>query len=99
MKLLLLFSLLITSSFATNVNGEIITWGYGELIKNVFDSIQMLIKDDTLIVLFKSALAIPFLLFAFKKVVDGRSNPLFEFGRMMLLASAIWQLLTTKGNE
>jgi len=45
MKLLLLFSLLITSSFATNVNGEIITWGYGELIKNVFDSIQMLIKD------------------------------------------------------
>ena len=45
MRLFLLFALLITSSFATNVNGEIITWGYGELIKNVFDSIQMLIKD------------------------------------------------------
>jgi len=99
MRLFFLFALLITSSFAANVNGEIITWGYGELIKKVFDSIQMLIRDDTLIFLFKSAFGIAFLLFAFKKVTDGRSSPALEFGKMMLIATAIWHLFLTAPDD
>ena len=30
--------------FATNYEGEIYTWGYGELIKNVLDSIHLLME-------------------------------------------------------
>lgn len=65
----------------------------------MLDSIRFLIQDKGLTLIFKSALAIAFLLFAFKKVVDGRSNPAFEFGKMMLLATAIWHLFLTAPND
>jgi len=96
---LLLIILFSSFAFATSYQGEIYTWGYGDLIKNVLDSIRMLVQDNGLATIFKAALAIAFLLFTFKKVTDGRSSPVFEFGKMMLLATAVWYLFLNAPND
>ncbi len=48
MRFLFLLLSFAVSLFATNYEGEIYTWGYGELIKNVLDSIHMLVNASGL---------------------------------------------------
>jgi len=99
MRLFLLFLIFTKLLFATSYNGEIFTWGYGELIKNILDSIRMIVSNGGLATIFKAAFAIAFLLFAFKKAVDGKSSPVWEFGKMMLLAISVWQLFLNAPND
>ena len=81
MRLLFLLLSLSVSLFATDYDGEIYTWGYSELIKNVLDSIHMLVNGNGLATLFKIAMGIGFLIFAFKKAIDPKANPAWEFGK------------------
>ena len=99
MRFLFLLLSLSISLFATNYEGEIYTWGYGELIKNVLDSIHMLVNGSGLASIFKIAMGIGFLLFAFKKATDGRGNPAIEFGKFMLFATAVWYLFLNAPND
>jgi conjugal transfer mating pair stabilization protein TraG len=99
MRLIFLFLFLASSLIATDYNGEIYTWGYAETIKNILDSIRMLVAKDGLATIFKAALGIAFLIFAFKKAIDSKSSPAMEFGKMMLLATAIWYLFLNAPND
>jgi len=100
MQLRLLFFLSFPAFvFATSYQGEIFTWGYGELLKDILEAIRALVDNNGLGAIFKSAMGIAFLLFAFKKATDGRSNIAWEFGKMMLLATAIWYLFLTAPND
>ena len=52
------------AGFSANYNGTIITWGYGELIKNILDGIAFLTHNNGLSYIVKSAVAISlFILF------------------------------------
>jgi conjugal transfer mating pair stabilization protein TraG len=88
-----------TSLFATDYNGEIFTWGYGDIIKNILDSIRMLVDNNGLATIFKAALGIAFLLFTFKKAMDNKTSPIIEFGKMMVLATGVWYLFLTAPND
>ena len=99
MRFLFLLLSFAVSLFATNYEGEIYTWGYGELIKNVLDSIHMLVNGSGLASIFKIAMGIGFLLFALKKATDGRGNPAIEFGKFMLFATAVWYLFLNAPND
>jgi len=94
--LILLLIFFSSNLFATE---SIITWGYGELVKNVLEAISSLVSNDGLNTIFKITLGISFLLFAFKKSADDRVNLGFEFAKMMTFAAAVWYLFLTAPND
>ena len=95
---LIVFLLLTTSLFATDYNGIIDTWGYGELVKNSLEAIRGLIDNNGLTTIFKIAMGISFLLFTFKQA-SGKTNIGWEFGKNMTLFTAIWYLFLTAPND
>jgi len=100
MRLLVFFSLFFSSLlFGASYEGEIFTWGYGELIKNILEAIRALVDNNGLGAVFKAAVGIAFLAFAFKKATDGRSNIAWEFGKFMVLATTVWYLFLNAPND
>lgn len=68
-------------------NDVIYTWGYASLINDILQAVRGAITgvDD----LVKSAMAIAFFIFALKKAMDSRANPVMEFGKLILLFSMV----------
>ncbi len=99
MRIVFLLFFFLQFLLGADYNGEIYTWGYGELLKNILDAIRALVDGNGLSIIFKTTVGIAFLVFAFKKATDGRVNIVWEFGKMMTLATAVWYLFLNAPND
>ena len=99
MRLLLFLTFLFSFGLATDYNGIIYTWGYGELIKNTLEAIRGLIDNNGLTTIFKIAMGISFLLFTFKKAMNDTTSIGLEFAKMMTLFAAVWYLFLTAPDD
>lgn len=87
MKKILIVLFFSIPAFSAGYNGVIYTWGYAPIINDIFQAVKGAVTgtDDLL----KSAMAVAFFLFALKKAMDNRVNPVLEFGKLMLLFTTV----------
>ncbi|HEC1781662.1 TPA: conjugal transfer protein TraG N-terminal domain-containing protein [Campylobacter lari] len=84
---------------ATNIddNHIIFTWGYGEVANDILQAIKGITSGADYMV--KIVMAIAFFTFAIKKVMDERTSPIFEFGKMIFIMVIIWQCFLRAPND
>ncbi len=101
MRLVITFFLFLfpVLSFAASYQGEIFTWGYGELLKEILEAIRALVDNNGLSVIFKAAMGVAFLLFALKKATDERAAVHIELGKLLLLFVVVWYLFLSAPND
>lgn len=86
-RIFLILLILSSASYAAGHNGVIYTWGYASLMNDILQAVKGAVTGiDSLV---KSAMAIAFFIFAIKKAMDSRVNPVMEFGKLTLLFAAI----------
>ncbi|QOR00392.1 conjugal transfer protein TraG N-terminal domain-containing protein [Campylobacter lari] len=83
----------------TNIddNHIIFTWGYGEVANDILQAIKGITSGADYMV--KIVMAIAFFTFAIKKVMDERTSPIFEFGKMIFIMVIIWQCFLRAPND
>ncbi|WP_051871020.1 conjugal transfer protein TraG N-terminal domain-containing protein [Campylobacter iguaniorum] len=87
MKKLFLALIVFSSGAYAAHNGVIYTWGYASLMNDILQAVKGAVTGiDSLV---KSAMAIAFFIFAIKKAMDSRVNPVMEFGKLMLLFAVV----------
>jgi len=87
MKKLFLALVVFSSGAYAAHNGVIYTWGYASLMNDILQAVKGAVTGiDSLV---KSAMAIAFFIFAIKKAMDSRVNPVMEFGKLTLLFASI----------
>jgi len=85
-KLFLALVVFSSGAYAAH-NGVIYTWGYASVINDILQAVKGAITGiDTLV---KSAMAIAFFIFAIKKAMDNRVNPVMEFGKLAILFAGV----------
>ncbi|EAK9998100.1 conjugal transfer protein TraG [Campylobacter lari] len=84
---------------ATNIddNHIIFTWGYGKVANDILQAIKGITSGADYMV--KIVMAIAFFTFAIKKVMDERTSPIFEFGKMIFIMVIIWQCFLRAPND
>jgi len=86
-KAFILSFVFVTISCAAGYNGVIYTWGYASIINDIFQAVKGAVTGvDSLI---KSAMAVAFFIFAIKKAMDSRVNPVMEFSKMIFLFATV----------
>ncbi|WP_139470470.1 conjugal transfer protein TraG N-terminal domain-containing protein [Campylobacter armoricus] len=84
---------------ATNIDDDhiIFTWGYGEVANDILQAIKGITSGADYMV--KIVMAIAFFTFAIKKVMDERTSPIFEFGKMIFIMVIIWGCFLRAPND
>ncbi|MCV3349765.1 hypothetical protein [Campylobacter sp. RKI_CA19_01127] len=73
------------------------SWGYGEVANDILKAIKGITSGADYMV--KIVMAIAFFTFAIKKVMDERTSPIFEFGKMIFIMVIIWQCFLRAPND
>lgn len=83
---------------ATNIPDSqlIYTWGYGNIMNDILQAVKGMTTEADYII--KAAMTLAFFIFAIQKALSDKLNPVFEFGKFLLLYGVIYFFFLNPAN-